>query len=86
MIHDPYSAELHLRLARSLGQLNQWLSVLKVLGKGVRAQPNHIPLRLALGRLYVEVEDYEKAEATHEDRAAEKEFEQAWTLRFESAL
>ena len=87
LIHDPYSAELHLRLARSLGQLNQWLSALKVLEKGVRAQPNHIPLRLALGRLYVEVEDYEQAEATlMRIGPTEKEFEQAWTLRLESAL
>ena len=39
LIHDPYSAELHLRLARSLGQLNQWLSALKVLEKGFVPNP-----------------------------------------------
>ena len=64
LVHDPYSAELHLRLARGLRELNQWFAAAEVLEKGLVARPEHTELRLALGRLYVEIEDFSSAEKT----------------------
>ena len=58
LVHDPYSAELHLRLARALGHLNQWFAAVELLEKGLKARPDRVELRLALGRLYLEIDDF----------------------------
>ena len=87
LVHDPYSAQLHLRLARALRQLNQWFAAVEVLEKGLVARPDHAELRLALGRLYFEIEDFSSAEKTLKKIVpGEQAFQGAWLLRFESAL
>jgi tetratricopeptide (TPR) repeat protein len=87
LVHDPYSVELHLRLASTLRKLNQWFSAVETLERALVARPQSRQLQLELGRLYVELDDFSSAEKLLKKIGPEDlEFKHAWILRFESAL
>jgi len=87
LVHDSYSAHLHLRLAKTLGRMNAWFAVLEVLEKGVVAQPDNSELQFVLAKTYLDTEDYPSVEKllTKMDPGASG-YDGALLLRLEAAL
>lgn len=87
LVHDSYSAHLHLRLAAALGNANAWLAALQVLERAQVACSGNSAVRLALGQLYLEIEDYAAVETLLKPPGLEsQDYFKALLIRMDAAL
>ncbi|MBT6431990.1 MAG: hypothetical protein HOK97_00670 [Deltaproteobacteria bacterium] len=87
LVHDPHSVHLYLRLAQALGKANAWLAALQVLEKAQTSCSGHPKVRLALGKLYLETDDYEAVERLLQPAEFESEdYARALLIRLDASL